>query len=234
VKQQKLPTPSVVEMCSFALNFLPLFHVLTFVQRAVEILIKQAAVSSPLPPVTHSQKNGSEDASITGVTSVGNRNGAAIPVATVPRQRRIRDSDDDDDDIPVFRGASAAVLPTPKSKLAQALASNDDDEIVLLRMTQASQHSAISSHVASSTAPHLDVPAIQRDSDPPCDHKSTCNHQDDDAPMVALVESAHAAREGTPTAASPAVKARTAAAVRPKLKGLGSLVRRLQASSCRV
>lgn len=169
---------------------------------------------------------------MTGVASVGNRGAAAIPVATVPRQRRIRDSDDDDDDIPVFRGASAAVLPAPKSKLVHALASNDDDEIVLLRMTQGSQHGAVNSNVASTSAAPLGIPAIRRDLEIHNSHTSTTpDRQDDDAPMILLVPPAHTSQEGNPAAASAAVPAHTGAAVvRPKLKGLGSLVRRLQAS----
>lgn len=52
-----------------------------------------------------------------GVGGVVNRNSEAIPVATVQRQRRIRDSnDDDDDDIFVSRKAIADLLHLPQSK----------------------------------------------------------------------------------------------------------------------
>ena len=188
-----------------------------------------------MPPPAVVQKKKITTDSSNGVGGVVKRNSEAIPVATVPRQRRIRDSDDDDDDdIPVSRKAIAALLPLPQSKTPQLLAPNDDydDEIVLLRTTQSTQQGAtIPSVVASSAAP-IDIPTIfsrsalntvQLD-----DNRTYERAEDDDAPMVHPSEMNHNVDEHEPSASRPSAAASSgvASAARPKLKGLGSLVRR--------
>ena len=186
------------------------------------------------PPAVVQKKKNSMDSS-NGVGGVVKRNLEAIPVATVPRQRRIRDSDDDDDDdIPVSRKAIAALLPLPQSKMPQLLEPNDDhdDEIVLLRTTQSTQQGAtIASVVASSAAP-IDIPTMTSRSalnTVQLDANQTYERaEDDDAPMVHPSEMNHSVDEPEPSASRPSAAASSCigSAVRPKLKGLGSLVRR--------
>jgi hypothetical protein len=202
-------------------------------QRAVEILINTAAESSSAPPAVFAQKKGSKSDSDSVVDSTRHRNSDGIPSATFARQRRIQD-DDDDDDIPVFRGASTALLPLPQSKSPQVVAPNDDDEIVFLRMTQSTQQTAACSSVSASLAsPHV---TISNDcSSPRTTMRSNVDgrhgaYEDDDAPLVHRSESNHAIQEASAIDAIPPAAALTAAAApapRPKLKGLGSLARRL-------
>jgi hypothetical protein len=159
---------------------------------------------------------------------------AAVASTKVPRQRRIRDSDDDDDDdIPVSRKAIAALLPLPQSKMPQLVAPNDDldDEIVLLRTTQSTQQGATIPSVASSAAP-IDIPTVSSRSALNTvqldDNRAYEQGEDDDAPMVHPSEMNHNVDEREPSASRPSAAASSgvAAAARPKLKGLGSLVRR--------
>ncbi len=189
----------------------------------------------PPPAVVHKKKITTDSSN--GVGGVVKRNLEAIPLATVPRQRRIRDSDDDDDDdIPVSRKAIAALLPLPQPKMSQLLALNDDhdDEIVLLRTTQSTQQGATNASVVASSAAPIDISAmtsrsalntVQLD-----DNQAYERAEDDDAPMVHPSEMNHNVIEPAPSASRPSAAASSGmastSAARPKLKGLGSLVRR--------
>jgi hypothetical protein len=222
-------------------------------QRTVELLINHASGSSSAPSAAHlNTKNTPKD----HVADVRDRSAAALPVATVPRHRRIQDSDDDSDDVPALRGAGAAALPAPQTKLVQTLVPRDDDEIILL--TQSMHHGALNSSaaswpaVASDTPSHDRIPVIKsapiaaaprhrriQDSDDDDD--------DDDVPVfraaiaaappsrqiiAVSAESHRPAQESASSGALSLAAARDtgnigAAVARPKLKGLGSLVRRL-------
>ncbi len=213
-------------------------HISTFLtenlQRAVQILINKTADSSSDTLAAFPKKKQPIGDAETGLKVGSNRRLEAIPVAPVLRQRRIQD-DDDDDDIPVSRGAIAALLPVPQSKLPQVSATNDDDEIVLLRMTQSTQQAAINYSAAVSLTALLDTSINDNSSNSKSlqsnDFKSHGPSEDDDVPMVHPPESNHAIQESmlSPTipaaAAAPASVASTTVA-RPKLKGLGSLARR--------
>ncbi len=206
-------------------------------QRTIENLIHKAVDSSSATLTAFPEKKKSNGGLKTGLEVVSNiRSLDAIPAAAVSRQRRIQDDDDDDndDDIPVFRGAISALLPMPQSKLPQVSASNDDDEIVLLRMTQSTQQATVNSSAAVLLTASLDSSAnicssasksIQSNDD-----KTHESSGDDDAPMVHPPESHRVIQESTLSPAILAAAAQTslvtAAVVRPKLKGLGSLVRR--------
>ena len=214
--------------CSTCLLTQHLSH--TFLQRAVEILIKDAHASPP-PLTAPLNKKISRFDRGSGVAGGSHKIAVATPVATIPRQRRIRDSDDDDDDIPVSRLVSDAALVMPQSKVAQVLPA-DDDEIVLLRLTQGTHPgTADSSDASLSIAP---ICALQSGHDASVevikddDDGNSRQAEDDDAPMVHVAEGSHAAqRPAALDALSGApVRASEPAVVRPKLKGLGSLVRR--------
>ena len=123
----------------------------------MEILIRHASGSSSTPSTAHlNTKNTKKDY----VADVRDRSAAALPVATVPRHRRIQDSDDDSDDVPALRGAGAAALPAPQTKLVQTLVPRDDDEIILL--TQSMHHGALNSSAASWPAVASDAPSHDR------------------------------------------------------------------------
>ena len=213
----------------------------------MEKLISKASSPPPIPSAPLLRKYNTASQLVPVAVAASDRS------APPARQRRIQDSDDDDD-APVFRNAGAAALHAPQPKLAQALPSKEDDDIVLLSQSviQAAHSPAAAPLSVAAFGPPADRNVIDRNpvlQAPPSvavPRQRRIQDSDDDDGNVPVVkttdsgasrlhqtlthaaESSHAA--SAPSAAVPVAVARAvdggAAAARPKLKGLGSLVRR--------
>jgi hypothetical protein len=201
-----------------------LFCILVFTrfpQRAVDILITEASISQPLTSSSH-QKKAAKIKTFTNDSKSNSSREAPAQLQNATRHRRIQESDDDDE-LPVSRSASAAVLPAPEPKSAQKLSVEDDDEIILMRLTQSAPRDAVDLSAAPSPTGFLDPTTSSLSSTTAAQNRSVVHsNQDDqdDAPIARCVQPALAAADPQSLAAPPAP------AARPKLKGLGSLVRR--------